>query len=119
MSSANDKADAVIRCDKALFDDIVTGQANAMAALLRGAIGVEGDLGARAVVPAALPRPAEGRTRGRPMSDGLVKILDGNTFVVSDRRGDIEASLDRPDRALLVRHALPVEVGADRRTASG
>ena len=26
------------------------------------------------------------------MSDGLVKILDGNTFVVSDGRGDIEAS---------------------------
>jgi len=27
------------------------------------------------------------------MSDDLVKILDGDTFVVSDRRGDIEASL--------------------------
>jgi glycogen debranching enzyme len=26
------------------------------------------------------------------MSDGLVQILDGNTFVVSDSRGDIEAS---------------------------
>jgi glycogen debranching enzyme len=26
------------------------------------------------------------------MSDGLVQILDGNTFVVSDTRGDIEAS---------------------------
>ena len=30
------------------------------------------------------------------MADDLVKILDGNTFVVSDRRGDIEASLDDP-----------------------
>ena len=30
------------------------------------------------------------------MSDGLVKILDGNTFVVSDGRGDIEASLTDP-----------------------
>jgi glycogen debranching enzyme len=30
------------------------------------------------------------------MSDGLVKILDGNTFVVSDERGDIEASADDP-----------------------
>jgi glycogen debranching enzyme len=30
------------------------------------------------------------------MSDGLVKILDGNTFVVSDRRGDIEASATDP-----------------------
>jgi glycogen debranching enzyme len=30
------------------------------------------------------------------MSDGLVEILDGNTFVVSDSRGDIEASLTDP-----------------------
>ncbi len=30
------------------------------------------------------------------MSDDLVKILDGNTFVVSDRRGDVEASLTDP-----------------------
>jgi glycogen debranching enzyme len=30
------------------------------------------------------------------VSDPLVKILDGNTFVVSDERGDIEASLTDP-----------------------
>ena len=30
------------------------------------------------------------------MSEDLVKILDGNTFVVSDARGDIEASLTDP-----------------------
>jgi glycogen debranching enzyme len=30
------------------------------------------------------------------VSDELVKILDGNTFVVSDSRGDIEASLTDP-----------------------
>jgi glycogen debranching enzyme len=30
------------------------------------------------------------------MTDGLVKILDGNTFVVSDERGDIEASMTDP-----------------------
>ena len=30
------------------------------------------------------------------MNDDLVKILDGNTFVVSDARGDIEASLTDP-----------------------
>ena len=30
------------------------------------------------------------------MNDGLVKILDGNTFVVTDTRGDIEASLTDP-----------------------
>ena len=30
------------------------------------------------------------------MSNDLVQILDGNTFVVSDARGDIEASLTDP-----------------------
>jgi glycogen debranching enzyme len=30
------------------------------------------------------------------MSDGIVQILDGNTFVVSDSRGDIDASLTDP-----------------------
>ena len=30
------------------------------------------------------------------MTNDLVQILDGNTFVVSDRRGDIEASLTDP-----------------------
>ena len=30
------------------------------------------------------------------MTDGFVKILDGNTFVASDARGDIEASLSDP-----------------------
>ncbi|MDF2573756.1 MAG: amylo-alpha,6-glucosidase [Agromyces sp.] len=30
------------------------------------------------------------------MTDGLVQILDGNTFVVSDRRGDIESSATDP-----------------------
>jgi glycogen debranching enzyme len=30
------------------------------------------------------------------VNEGLVKVLDGNTFVVSDERGDIEASLTDP-----------------------
>src|SRR5437773_8289256 len=34
--------------------------------------------------------------KGRAMSEAMVKILNGNTFVVSDDRGDIEASLTDP-----------------------
>src|SRR6184192_696275 len=34
--------------------------------------------------------------KGRAMSEAMVKILNGNTFVVSDSRGDIEASLTDP-----------------------
>ena len=30
------------------------------------------------------------------MTDGLVRVLEGNTFVVSDKRGDIEASATDP-----------------------
>src|SRR5262249_23259546 len=39
--------------------------------------------------PAAVSREAV-------VSDGLIKILDGNTFVVSDDCGDIDASLTDP-----------------------
>ena len=43
VSRQNLQADCVVSADKALFDDIASGKTNAMAALLRGAIGVEGD----------------------------------------------------------------------------
>ena len=65
-----------------------------MAAMLRGAIDVRRRLAAARAHPAAVPgRP---RATERSVNDGLVKILDGNTFVVSDERGDIEASLTDP-----------------------
>jgi hypothetical protein len=35
--------DAVIHTDRKLFNKILTGQANAMASILRGLVGVEGD----------------------------------------------------------------------------
>lgn len=43
VSHKNANADAVIRLSRGLLDDIVTRRANAMAALLRGAIIPEGD----------------------------------------------------------------------------
>ena len=53
------------------------------------------------------------------MNDGLVKILDGNTFVVSDANGDIEASLTDPT-GLFSSTRASSEVGADgERTAAG
>jgi putative sterol carrier protein len=42
VSHRNARADCVIRVDRGLFDQIVTGEENAMAAMLRGAVGVEG-----------------------------------------------------------------------------
>jgi putative sterol carrier protein len=43
VSRRNTRADSTIRTDKALFDRLVTGHANAMAAVLRGTVTIEGD----------------------------------------------------------------------------
>jgi putative sterol carrier protein len=45
VSRRNAGADAVVRTDEALFEGIVRGEVNAMAALLRGALTIEGDGG--------------------------------------------------------------------------
>lgn len=42
VSHANARADCVTRADQALFEQIVTGEENAFAAVLRGAMSVEG-----------------------------------------------------------------------------
>ena len=52
--------------------------------------------GASSCACSASSRAPPRQTKGRGVNDGLVKILDGNTFVVSDSRGDIEASLTDP-----------------------
>ena len=43
VSRADEKADCVVTTGRPLFDAIVRGERNAMAAVLRGQIGVEGD----------------------------------------------------------------------------
>ena len=43
VSHRNAKADCVVRAEKKLFDNIARGKQNGMAALLRGAVVVEGD----------------------------------------------------------------------------
>jgi len=43
VSRANEQADCILTTDRPLFDAIVRGEKNAMAAVLRGEIGVEGD----------------------------------------------------------------------------
>jgi putative sterol carrier protein len=44
VSRKNAPADCTVQMDKALFDGIASGRENAVAALLRGAIGIEGDI---------------------------------------------------------------------------
>ncbi len=43
ISHRNGKADCVVRAKKSLFDGIAAGKQNAMAAVLRGEVGIEGD----------------------------------------------------------------------------
>lgn len=57
VSRENLGADAVLRMDKSLFDDLALGQANALAALLRGEMAIEGDLELAMVFQRLLPGP--------------------------------------------------------------
>jgi putative sterol carrier protein len=43
VSRRHAKADCVVRADKSVFEAIASGKQNAMAAVLRGAVDVEGD----------------------------------------------------------------------------
>ena len=45
VSRRNDKADCSVRSDRDVFDAVVAGEANALAATLRGAVVIDGDLG--------------------------------------------------------------------------
>jgi putative sterol carrier protein len=57
VSHRNAKADCVVRTDQAIFDRIVKGEANAMAAFLRGAIDLEGDRGLLLAFQRVFPGP--------------------------------------------------------------
>ena len=104
VSRRGGAADCVVRADRALFNRLASGELNGLR---------------QRFVVSSKPRATGGCSfsfsvcfRGRlserrqavpcrlcaedGMNDGLVKILDGNTFVVSDANGDIEASLTDP-----------------------
>jgi putative sterol carrier protein len=57
VSRRNAAADAVIRCDRTLAERLFTGKANAMSAVLRGELEVEGSAELLVLVQRFLPRP--------------------------------------------------------------
>jgi putative sterol carrier protein len=61
VSHRSAKADAIVRLDRTLFDRVVTGRSNAIAALLRGSIVAEGDLGLVLSFQRLFPGPPGGR----------------------------------------------------------
>ena len=61
VSRRNARADCIIRMDRALFQRLANGEVNAMAALLRGAIAVEGDPQLLVMFQRLLPSPPGSR----------------------------------------------------------
>ena len=57
VSHKRGRADCTIRGDKALFDDVVVGRTNTMAAVLRGALAISGDLELMVAVQRIFPGP--------------------------------------------------------------
>ena len=57
-------ADCVLRAPKPLFDKLASGRENAMAAVLRGALIVEGDIDLLMAFQRILPSPPRRRDRG-------------------------------------------------------
>ena len=100
VSRRNTAADCILRVDRSSFERAVAGELNLMAAVLRGEVAVGGDPRLLVLLQAALPETVAAAALAyreeEAVNDGSVKILDGNTFVVSDTRGDIEASLTDP-----------------------
>ena len=74
VSQADEAADCVVRANRERFDDVVTGRQNAFAAVLRGILVLEGDMGLLAefqhLFPAGARRPpaTSERTVGRQRS---------------------------------------------------
>ena len=63
VSHQNLRADCVASADKALFDDIVSGKKNALAAMLRGAMNIEGDTQPLVLFQRLFPGPPRSRRR--------------------------------------------------------
>jgi hypothetical protein len=98
------EADFAVRADRAVFNRVAGGEVNALSAVFRGLLTVEGD--ARLLVMFQRLFPPPPRAAGQPeheqispaggdeaaTAEGAVRMLDGASFVVCDGNGDIEAS---------------------------
>jgi putative sterol carrier protein len=63
VSRRNAKADCSVRADRETFAAIASGQANALAATLRGAAVIEGDVGLLAGFQRLFPGPPAGKPK--------------------------------------------------------
>ena len=68
VSRRNVGADCVVSTDRALFDGIASGKTNAMAAVLRGAVAIEGDVQLLVMFQRLFPGPPRARKRRRSVA---------------------------------------------------
>jgi putative sterol carrier protein len=69
ISNQDAEADCVIRTEGSVFDGIVSGEVNAMAAMLRGTLAYEGDPQLLLLFQRLFPGPAASRGPGAPAGD--------------------------------------------------
>jgi hypothetical protein len=67
-----DPADAVVTAERPHVEAIVTGRVNAMAAMLRGLVGVDGSMAALIMFQRCLPGPPGSKGRVAPISSQAV-----------------------------------------------
>jgi putative sterol carrier protein len=70
VSRKNAKADCTVRAKKELFDGIAGGEVNATAAVLRGALTIDGDVELIVRLQRLFPGPPARRARRRKGADG-------------------------------------------------
>jgi putative sterol carrier protein len=63
VSRKGSAADSTLRADKSLFDEIAVGEVNATAAVLRGAVTVDGDWALMVMLQRLFPSPPKRRRR--------------------------------------------------------
>jgi hypothetical protein len=65
VSRGGGDADCVVHADKALFDEIAVGKENGTAAVLRGAVTIDGEMELMMVLRRVFPGPPARRARSR------------------------------------------------------
>jgi hypothetical protein len=70
VSTGDGEADCVISADRTVFDGIVTGTVNTLAALLRGELVVDGDPDLLVLVQRLFPGPPQARDRKPAGAEG-------------------------------------------------
>jgi putative sterol carrier protein len=103
ISAAAGRADATIRTDRAIFEHIVSGEANALTAALRGRVRIDGDLRLLVVFVRLVSRPPAPPTMV-PTSDRTAKeaartVKASGTASRTGRVSAAAARTARKDRA--------------------